>query len=125
VNVNALSSHSHLHAYLLLYRTRAGNYGGWKARAVGANSSAAQSLLKDDYKEGCDLKEAQMLALKTLSKTMDNTSPTSENLEFATVTRNAQTNEVEYKVMSKAELNELLKEAAPMLKAAQAEASDL
>merc|ERR1712194_589916 len=27
-----------------------GNYGGWKAKAIGANNQAAQSILKTDYK---------------------------------------------------------------------------
>ena len=28
-----------------------GNYGGWKATAIGANNQAAQSILKQDYKD--------------------------------------------------------------------------
>jgi len=55
-----------------------GNYGGWKATSVGANNASAQSLLKQDYKEECDLKEACGLAVKVLSKTMDSTKLSSE-----------------------------------------------
>nr|KAJ0189808.1 hypothetical protein LSAT_V11C800428780 [Lactuca sativa] len=62
-----------------------GNYGGWKAEAVGANNQAAQSMLKQDYKEEINREEAVQLALKVLSKTMDSTSFTAEKLELAEV----------------------------------------
>ena len=66
-----------------LYQSNpSGNYGGWKATSVGANNASAQSLLKQDYKEECNLKEACGLAVKVLSKTMDSTKLTSEKSEF-------------------------------------------
>jgi 20S proteasome subunit alpha 3 len=62
-----------------LYQSNpSGNYGGWKATSVGANNASAQSLLKQDYKEECSLKEACELAVKVLSKTMDSTKLSSE-----------------------------------------------
>jgi 20S proteasome subunit alpha 3 len=62
-----------------LYQSNpSGNYGGWKATSVGANNASAQSLLKQDYKEDCDLKEACGIAVKVLSKTMDSTKLSSE-----------------------------------------------
>ena len=67
-----------------LYQSNpSGNYGGWKATSVGANNASAQSLLKQDYKEECDLKEACGLAVKVLSKTMDSTKLSSEKSEFS------------------------------------------
>jgi 20S proteasome subunit alpha 3 len=71
-----------------LYQSNpSGNYGGWKATSVGANNASAQSLLKQDYKEECDLKEACGMAVKVLSKTMDSTKLSSEksrsSLNFA------------------------------------------
>lgn len=67
------------HRQFQLYQSNpSGNYGGWKATSVGANNAAAQSLLKQDYKEDCDLKEACALAVKVLSKTMDSTKLSSE-----------------------------------------------
>lgn len=45
---------------------------------MGANNASAQSLLKQDYKEECDLKEACGLAVKVLSKTMDSMKLSSE-----------------------------------------------
>ena len=65
-----------------LYQSNpSGNYGGWKATAVGANRASAESLLKQDYKEDCTLKEACGLAVKVLSKTMDSTKLSAEKRE--------------------------------------------
>jgi 20S proteasome subunit alpha 3 len=70
------------HRQFQLYQSNpSGNYGGWKATSVGANNASAQSLLKQDYKEDCDLKEACGLAVKVLSKTMDSTKLSSEKSE--------------------------------------------
>lgn len=70
-----------------LYQSNpSGNYGGWKATSVGANNASAQSLLKQDYKEECDLKEACGMAVKVLSKTMDSTTLSSEKSTFVTLT---------------------------------------
>lgn len=62
-----------------------GNYSGWKATSIGANNSAAQTLLKKDYKDDMTLKDACELAIKVLSKTMDASNINSEKLEFATL----------------------------------------
>jgi 20S proteasome subunit alpha 3 len=85
-----------------------GNYGGWKAAAVGANSQAAQSMLKQDYKDGLTREEAVGLALKVLSKTMDSTSLTAEKLELAEVFLQPGTGEVQYQVCSPDALGKLL-----------------
>lgn len=69
-----------------LYQSNpSGNYGGWKATSVGANNASAQSLLKQDYKEECDLKEACGMAVKVLSKTMDSTKLSSEKSKTLTI----------------------------------------
>lgn len=62
-----------------------GNYSGWKATSIGANNSAAQTLLKKDYKDDISLKDACELAIKVLSKTMDSSNLKSDKLEFATL----------------------------------------
>ena len=41
-----------------------GNYGGWKAHAVGANNQAAQGILKTDYSEDITTDAALKLAVK-------------------------------------------------------------
>lgn len=102
-----------------------GNYGGWKAKAIGANNQAAQSILKTDYKiDETSLDDALILAIKVLSKTMDTTSPTPDKLEFATVTKDADGNVV-YHVFTKEELEALLKKAEPMLQEARVAEGDI
>eukprot|EP01136_Pigoraptor_vietnamica_P016646 Opistho-1_new@60808 len=86
-----------------------GNYGGWMATCIGANSQSAQSILKTDYKEGISLKEAKVLAVKVLSKTMDSTTLTSEKLEFAVVHR--EHDKTHFTILKPAEIDALLKEA--------------
>lgn len=95
-----------------------GNYGGWRAKAIGANHQTAQSTLKTDYKsvEETSLDDALMMAVKVLSKTMDTTSPTPEKMEFSTVTRNKETGQIVYHVLTKTELEALIKRAETMLK---------
>lgn len=62
-----------------------GNYGGWKATSIGANASAASSILKSDYKEEMNLKDALSLAIKVLTKTMDSATLSADKLEISTV----------------------------------------
>jgi 20S proteasome subunit alpha 3 len=87
-----------------------GNYGGWKAAAIGANNQAAQSMLKQDYKEDISREEAVKLALKVLSKTMDSTSLTAEKLELAEIYL-APAGEVKYQVCTPDALGKLLVQA--------------
>merc|ERR1711966_71050 len=82
-----------------------GNYGGWKAYAIGQNSTSAQSILKQEYKEDIDLHGALLLAIKVLSKTMDSTSLTADKLEFATLSKDG------YHLLTEPELQKLLEEA--------------
>merc|ERR1712007_244902 len=58
--------------YQLYQSDPSGNYSGWKATCIGSNSSSAISMLKQDYKEeGMSMAEAEKLAVKVLSKTLD------------------------------------------------------
>ena len=48
-----------------LYQSNpSGNYGGWKATAIGANKQAAQNLLKQDYEEDITIEKAIKLVIK-------------------------------------------------------------
>ncbi|CDK26399.1 unnamed protein product [Kuraishia capsulata CBS 1993] len=85
-----------------------GNYSGWKATSAGANTSSAQTLLKQDYKDDMTLEEAKELALKVLSKTMDSTSLSSEKIEFATVKLNSK-GIVVHRIWKPTEIDQLLK----------------
>jgi 20S proteasome subunit alpha 3 len=69
-----------------------GNYSGWSATAVGANSAAAQGLLRSDYPQGEGVErptvaEAAKLAVKVLSKTMDAAALDADKVELVTITR--------------------------------------
>ena len=64
--------------FQLSHSDPSGNYSGWKATCIGANSGTAQSLLKQDYKDDITIEDAITLVLKTMSKTMDSTTLGSE-----------------------------------------------
>jgi len=77
------------HGYQLYHSDPAGNYSGWKATCIGNNSSAAVSILKQEYKEGeISLDGALDLSMKVLSKTLDMTKLTADKIEIATLKRN-------------------------------------
>mmetsp|Transcript_6330 Transcript_6330/g.13992 ORF Transcript_6330/g.13992 Transcript_6330/m.13992 type:complete len:253 (-) Transcript_6330:445-1203(-) len=90
-----------------------GNYGGWKAIAIGAGHQAANNLLKTDFKEDITLAEALPLIIKVLSKSMD-TSLATDKVELSTLTRDEATGKINYKIYESAELQ-------PFLDAANAE----
>eukprot|EP00126_Sphaerothecum_destruens_P014914 Sdes_comp8807_c0_seq1m191 len=92
-----------------------GNYGGWKATCIGASSQAAESILKQEYKEEASMEECLVLAVKVLAKTMESTSLTSDRLEFATFTRKADRRS-HIKIFSAQETCDLLARAEPFLK---------
>merc|ERR1711998_292319 len=96
--------------YQLYQSDPSGNYGGWKATAVGSNHSSAQSILKSEYKEDMDLDACLELAVKVLSKTMDSTQLTSEKLEFAILSED-EAGKVRYKILSDEELKALVEKA--------------
>ncbi|OQR76018.1 proteasome subunit alpha type-4-like [Tropilaelaps mercedesae] len=76
------------YGYQLYQSDPSGNYSGWKATCIGNNSSAAMSVLKQEYKENeTNLEQALALAVKVLAKTLDMTKLTSDKLEIATLRR--------------------------------------
>jgi len=97
------------YGYQLYQTDPSGNYGGWKATAIGANSPAAHSILKSDYKEDLTLNDALNLAIKVLSKTMDSTTLTPDRLELATLLRKE--GKVMYHQLQESELEKLLKDS--------------
>lgn len=86
-----------------------GNYGGWKATAIGANNQAAQSIMKTDWKPEFKLKDAKKLAVKVLSKTMDSTSLNADKLEFSILAMGPKGKPVFHQFTEK-ELEKLLEE---------------
>ena len=84
-----------------------GNYGGWKAYCIGANSQSAMSLMKQEYKDDkIPLADALQLAIKVLTKTCDSTTLTPDKFDIATVTQ--VDGKVKYTQLSEAEAQKLL-----------------
>lgn len=100
------------YGFQLYHSDPSGNYGGWKAHAIGANNQGASSILKQDWTEDMTVSDALKLAVKVMSKTMDSTSLSSEKLEFSTVTRpESLGGAVRYHVLSAAQVEKLLKDS--------------
>ncbi|EDO08476.1 20S proteasome A-type and B-type family protein [Babesia bovis T2Bo] len=77
---------SHL-GFQLYHTDPSGNYSGWKATAIGHNSQPAQSMLRQEWKEGMNLDEALYLAVKVLTKSMDSTMPKADKIEVGMLWR--------------------------------------
>ncbi|VDB95988.1 unnamed protein product [Peniophora sp. CBMAI 1063] len=95
--------------FQLYHSDPSGNYSGWKATCIGANSGTAQSLLKQEYKDDISVDDAIGLVLRTMSKTMDSTTLGSEKLEFATLTLDQATKVPKAKIYRPVEIDALLK----------------
>lgn len=109
------------YGYQLYQSDPSGNYGGWKAIAIGNGHQAANNLLKTDYKEDCSLDEAIAIGIKVLAKTMD-TSLAADKVELATLTRDPSNGKIEFKIFEAAEMTPLL-DAANAAKVAEAAAA--
>lgn len=94
------------HGFQLYQSDPSGNFGGWRASTIGGNATAANSILKTEYKDDIDLDGALGLAIKVMTKTMDSTTLTPEKLEVCTVTRKDKM--VEYKQFAQSDLTSLL-----------------
>jgi len=66
-----------------------GNYVGWQAAAIGANSQTAQSILKTEYQSDLDILGAKKLALKVLKKIMDVTTLSADSVEVLELSANS------------------------------------
>ncbi|KAJ2922574.1 hypothetical protein H1R20_g14525, partial [Candolleomyces eurysporus] len=86
--------------FQLYHSDPSGNYSGWKATCIGANSGTAQSLLKQEYKDDILVKDAIGLVLRTMSKTMD--------MEFAVLTLDPTTKTPKAKIYRPHEIDALL-----------------
>lgn len=100
--------------FQLYHSDPSGNFGGWKATAIGANNQAAQSILRADYKAEFTVQDALKLAIKVMSKTMETTALNSEKLEFAYLHRTSK-GRVEFHIMPPADLDKLIKDNAEQM----------
>lgn len=107
------------YGYQLYHSDPSGNFGGWKATAIGANSKSAQSTLKTEYSEDISFEDAKKLAVRVLTKAMDTTAPTAEGVEVSTLRKVG--DKIVQRVLKEQETNELLREVT----AAEASAGDV
>lgn len=97
------------HGKFQLYSTDpSGNYSGWKATAIGSNHIAANSFLKQEYKQEQSQEDGLGFALKTLVKTMETTSPSAKKIELVSISFNM-AEEIQGITMSEERIKELLK----------------
>lgn len=95
------------YGYQLYQSDPSGNYSGWKATCIGNNAAAAVSALKQELNENpTTLAEAEDLAIKVLSKTLDMTKLTSEKIEMSTLSRVGK--ETKIKILTNKEVDELI-----------------
>jgi len=95
------------YGFQLYHSDPSGNYGGWKATAIGNNNQTAKDKLKTEYKEDMTIKQALKLSATVLSKTMD-VSPTVERMEFAILTRDEKTEVISHHLLTEDETTKLL-----------------
>ena len=98
-----------LHGYQLYCSDPSGNYMAWRAIAIGANNQSASSILKQEYEETMNLRQALGLAAKVICKSMDTTTPSADQFEIVTLTRPDGKNMV-YRTLSQNEVSEILQE---------------
>ena len=67
--------------FQLYHSDPSGNYGGWKATAIGQNHQAAQNIMKQDYKEDMDLQAAMQLVIKVCAQAQACILPAEPHLE--------------------------------------------
>ncbi|KAF8678280.1 Up-frameshift suppressor 2 [Rhizoctonia solani] len=102
--------------FQLYHSDPSGNYSGWKATCIGANNGTAQSLLKQEYKDEISLDDAISLVIRVMGKTMDSTTLSSEKLEFAVITLDADTKKPKAKIYRPVEVDALLDKLGVMKK---------
>ncbi|KAI5952381.1 PRE9 [Candida jiufengensis] len=97
--------------YQLYTSNPSGNFSGWKATSIGANTSQVQTLLKKDYNDDLTLRSGCELAITILSKTMDLSNLNSDKIEFATISFDTEKEKLIKKIWKSDEINDLIKES--------------
>jgi 20S proteasome subunit alpha 3 len=106
-----IAGHDKHHGFQLYHTDPSGNFGGWKAHAIGQNSMAAKQTMRDDWKDGMNLQGASELAAKVLTKTMDTAAPNAEKIEMGVVEMKG--DRVVFRLLKAEEINKLMADAAP------------
>lgn len=93
-----------------------GNFGGWKATAIGENNQTAQSILKSQYRDGMNATKAMDLTVKVLCKTLDSTSLSADKLEFSVLQYSENTGPT-VRILTTSEVERLMKRYEETIKA--------
>lgn len=93
-----------------------GNFGGWKATAIGENNQTAQSILKSSYKDNMSATEAMDLTVKVLCKTLDSTSLNADKLEFSVLQYSEETGP-KVRILNTKEVERLMRRFEDTIKA--------
>jgi len=95
-----------------LYRSDPdGVYKGWKANAMGANKSTAESILNEQWKEDMSTQDGLDLIARVLLKAMDSAAPSSETLEIGVLSR--KNGKMHYRLLNSEEIDTLMKNNKP------------
>ncbi|CAH8558761.1 unnamed protein product [Heterobilharzia americana] len=95
------------YGYQLYQTDPSGNFLGWNATCIGSNSTAAGSILEQDYNADATVEEATKLCVKVLYKTMTMSKLTSEKVEIGVLQRR---NEKTYvRLINQSEVDTLIK----------------
>jgi 20S proteasome subunit alpha 3 len=95
-----------------LYRSDPdGVYKGWKANAMGANKSTAESILNEQWMEDMTTQDGLDLIARVLLKAMDSAAPSSETLEVGVLTR--KNGKMDYRLLNSDEIDTLMKNNKP------------
>jgi len=105
------AGHDHDSGYQLYSSDPSGNYVGWKAKAIGNNNEAANSYLKEKYKEDLSLYDGLDLAVQTLAKALTSTL-TPEKIEIMTIVKKSD-GTVTGRTLEEAELAKLIEKNQP------------
>lgn len=98
------------HGFQLYQSDPAGKYEGWRAHSIGRwDNTTTNGVLKQDWKDSLDEKQAKELTAKVMTKNGDTTTPDPEKYEMAVVTRT--NGQVKYRRMASEEVGTLLNEA--------------
>lgn len=96
------------HGFQLYRSDPSGNYGAWRATAIGQNNKAATSLLVSEFNQDLSLQDSLELAVKVLVKTMDTTHPTVDKMEFVMVRRDERDGTLKQSVVPAAQVQAVL-----------------
>lgn len=108
------------YGFQLYHSDPSGNFGGWKATAIGEHNQTAKDKLKTDYKEDMTVNDGLKLAVKVLCKSMDMSSPSADKMEFFSLTRNEQSGKISMVHVAPAQAEALVKVASEEMAAAKA-----